>query len=387
MTKLSLLSWRGYKSLVDGYERDLRDLDLVIEVFEESNADSIHNRFAPGTEDFDIVIVDWEYSREYEKLTLPIPARYVKLSTYLEPFQERYLFEVGAGNRLAFVPVRFGTNGFLYRLKAQTAEPKRFNESLRDMLQDMALSKRTRAAFGIWDWWLPNLLLLAKAAGFDPPHKMTPKQLNELRNGILKDYIACVRSQKSRGPIRFKSLQDIITYEVNTRPNAREVDWILGPSEMVVAPVCSVERNRHHSETLDWDIPREGGLVWLETAALSRNLEKNTEKREAAFRFLEFLQSEDVQQALICGGRPPDTQHIPDGYWSYPLNNTAGLDHVPKDIKSVFRNRAFEGSAREFGKWVAECLNQALLTMRCLPDDTEPWERLWRETIIESKKA
>src|SRR5689334_20795155 len=98
MTKLSLLSWKGYKSLVDSYEAELRELDLIVEVSEDSNADAIYKRFAPGTEDFDIVIVDWEYSREYERLTLPIPARYVNLSTYLEPFQDRYLFE--AGNRL-----------------------------------------------------------------------------------------------------------------------------------------------------------------------------------------------------------------------------------------------------------------------------------------------
>src|SRR5207248_1377269 len=133
---------KGYKSLVDSYEEELRHLDLVIEVLEESNADAIHKRFAPGTEDFDIVIVDWEYSREYEKLTLPIPNKYVKLSTYLEPFQDRYLFE--AGNRLSFVPVRFGTNGFLYRLEGQPTGAGRFNESLKEMLESMAQSRRNR---------------------------------------------------------------------------------------------------------------------------------------------------------------------------------------------------------------------------------------------------
>jgi spermidine/putrescine-binding protein len=384
VTKLSLLSWKGYKSLVDSYEAELRELDLVVEVSEDSNADAIYKRFAPGTEDFDIVIVDWEYSREYERLTLPIPAKYVKLSTYLEPFQDRYLFE--AGNRLAFVPVRFGTNGFLYRLEGQSTDPKRFNESLKDMLGSMAQSSRKRAVFAIWDWWLPNLMLLAKAEGYDSPHKMTSKHLGELRNGIMKDFIACARSESTE-PIRFKSLQDIITYELKTKPESRKVDWILGPSEMVVAPVCRVERYQHTSESLDWDIPKEGGLVWLETAALSRNLEASKEKREAAYRFLDFLQSEDVQQALICGGTIPDAQRFPDGHWSYPVNNMTGLDHVPKDIKSVFRNKAFEASAREFGKWVADCLDKNLLTMRCLPEDTEPWERLWREVIFECRRA
>jgi hypothetical protein len=385
MTKLSLLSWQGYKSLVNSYQSDLKDLDLVIEVFEGANADLIHNRFAPGTEDFDVVIVDWEYSRAYERLTLEIPAKYVKLSTYLEPFGERYFYEVGASRRLAFVPVRFGTNGFLYRFTGESSNPKRFTESLQDLLAgETRVPTGKRPVFAIWDWWLPNLMLLARAAGFDSPHKMTPKQLDELRNGIVKNYIACVRSP-GRTPIRFKSLHDIITYELNTRPDSRVVDWILGPSEMVVAPVCRVERNRKHGETLDWDIPKEGGLVWLETAALSRNLEGNTEKREAAFRFLEFLQCEDVQQALICGGRPADSQHLPDGHWSYPLNNTNGLEHIPKHIKSVFRNRAFEGTAGEFGKWIAQCLNQELLTMRCLPQDTEPWERLWREVVLECR--
>jgi len=125
MSEITLVAWRGYKSLVEEYaDLLLNEYDLRIKVIEEFNADEIHRRFSGSPESYDIVIVDWEYRNLYDRLVTPIPEKHVRLTDYLEPFSDSYLYEVGTRHRLKFIPVRFGTNGFLYRPENFEAMPR-----------------------------------------------------------------------------------------------------------------------------------------------------------------------------------------------------------------------------------------------------------------------
>jgi spermidine/putrescine-binding protein len=376
MITLRMLCWSGYTEVLASYADELKHLDLQIDVEEEINADTIYARFIAGRNFYDVVVVDWEYRHRYKGLVLILKDDLVNISQYLEPFRQRYFYELG--NQLLFVPLRFGTNGVVMRHNGafQDGSPRR--ASVKEFLADNGEPNRN---VGVWNWWLPNLLLLAKAADFRSPHMITASQLKEVTDGVLRAFserISLVDRQKRH---LFDRLEDIIEYELESREAGSGLDWVLGPSEMVVAPISCARMARKEVNNLRWEIPKEGGLVWLETAALSEELHNNRERKEAAFRFLRFLQSPPVQVALICGQRAPSMSAAPKTYWSYPLNNVDGIDAVPKAIRASFENQWFEASAMQFGRWISQQLDSGDLIMRALPDDYEPWQRAWNNAL------
>ena|SRR5579885_3472324 len=174
MIDLRMLCWKGYKPVLAEHAKELAELNVRVKVTEDLDADRILRKFTGSTDCYDIVIVDWEYRHKYERLVLPIADKHVFLSGYLEPFRDRYWYEVGS--RLSFVPLRFGTNGFVFHPSERMKADERFKHSLHDLLMNDRGSEGAQRA-GLWNWWLPNMLLLARAEGFDPPHELTNEQL------------------------------------------------------------------------------------------------------------------------------------------------------------------------------------------------------------------
>ena len=309
----------------------------------------------------------------------------VKPAQYIKPFDDGSYYCIE--NKLCLVPIRFGTNGFVYRVKEDSEYDKdNFRISLLSTLEKLVSSGEETQKLAIWNWWLPNMMLLARAAGYNALENITGKQLKELQNGILRLFVQCFQIQKrhfKRKPTEFKSLANIIEYEIHSKPSeSKNMDWILGPSEMVVAPICSHQKKMGIKESLNWDIPKEGGLIWLEAAAIWKNIQPK-EKRDAALDLLKFLQSEEVQLFLICGAKKPSEIKIPTGHWSY-IVNYKGLHRIPRDIKEHFHNKSLKTSANEFSKWVSQNMDNGLLTLRALPVDDRMrsrWIECWNQVV------
>ncbi len=384
MYELELLCWKGYGEILSSFEEQIREIcDARVCVYEKENADQIWSRY--HEKDYDIVIADWEYQNHYRGRVLELPQWAWKGNQYLEPFQERGYWELDG--RLSFVPVRFGTNGLIFRRGLGSGER---SFAIRELLAPTKEGPCLR--IGIWDWWLPNLLLLAKAAYPDRrPDTLTERELRSLRDGVIADYIAAVRAGwEARGvrrPVRFSNLGEIVRYAVHRQPEQRTAEWILGPSEMVVAPASQYAARTGAEARFAWQIPEEGGLVWVEAAAISTRLSDDVRRREAALEFINFLQSEDIQAALICGELRQavaiGSAIPPEGHWSYALNNAPAIDRLPLDIRQAFENQPFIESVSAFSDWLTQQIDQRTLVFRRLPDDLQPWDDLWRKISIE----
>lgn len=366
-TELTILCWQGYKGIQESFKEELDDLNLTLNIVEDLNSDRIYSSFYSHRRRVDIVIVDYEYRRYYSDFVYELDDNIVKKIQYLKPFHDSSYYEVDG--RLLYIPIRFGTNGFIYRLQDGCRnETNRFKLSLSKIFANY-LKEEENNNIGVWDWWLPNMVLLAKSEGFKYLSDMTKKQLEEIYHdgSVIKSYINCLKKQKLKTSV-FNSLSDIIHNELDKNHAKNRIDFILGPSEMVVAPICCAQKNRDDNSTLNWNIPKDGGLVWLETAAISKFITK--EKLDAAKRLLCFFQSESIQRALMCGGIKAAINN-PNGHWSYALNNKKGLEKIPMDLKSDFRNQYFSREVDVFSDWISKNINTDLLTLRRLPEDHE----------------
>jgi len=387
--ELRLLCWQGYKKFKEQYGKKLEDdLNIKLYITEGKNPDIIYQAFVSRQGEFDIVIVDYEYRNLYKDVLSKLDDRIVKPSQYIKPFDDGIYYCIE--NKQCLVPIRFGTNGFVYRIKEDSEYNRNhFNVSLLNTLEELASREKEIQKMAIWNWWLPNMMLLARAAGFNALENITEKQLRELDNGIIRLFIRCFDNQKKyfrRIPSKFKSLKEIIEYEIHSSGSeTKKMDWILGPSEMVVAPICSFQRTNSVKESLNWDIPKEGGLIWLEAAAIWKDIQPK-EKFNAALALLKFLQSEEVQLFLICGAKNPGEIKIPTGHWSYAMNNKDGMERVPDSIKMHFHNRSLEKNAEEFSKWVSQNLDNGQLTLRALPVDDRMrglWKECWNRVMVQ----
>lgn len=388
--ELKLLAWEGYKKLEEQYQKELEEkLNIRLTIEPRDNPDIIYREFVANQGAYDIVIVDYEYRLLYEGFISELKDDIIKENQYIKPFCKEYYYCIG--NKKCLVPIRFGTNGFVYRIK-ETSEYNRdhFEVSLSNTLKEMASSGEEIQKMALWNWWLPNMMLLAKAAGINALENITENQLNGLeKNGILRKFIECFQNQKKlfqRRPTEFKKLSNIIEYEIHSRGNeANNIDWILGPSEMVVAPICSFQRKKGVKESFNWDIPKEGGLIWLESAAIWKDIQSK-DKLNAALELLKFLQSEEVQLFLICGAKNLSEIKIPTGHWSYAMNNKDGVERVPPEIKKPFHNKFLERSAGEFSNWISHHLDCGGLTLRALPVDSRMrylWKECWKRVVTQ----
>jgi len=386
--ELKLIGWKGYKKLEEQYKRELEDnLNIRLSIEPRDNPDIIYREFVANQGAYDIVIVDYEYKLLYEDFVSELGDDIIKENQYIKPFSNDNYYCIG--NKKCLIPIRFGTNGFVYRTREHSEFDKdHFKVSLKSTLKALATSDEEIQKMAIWNWWLPNMMLLAKADDINALENITEKQLNALeKNGIFRKFIECFQNQKKlfrRRPTEFKTLSNIIEYGIHSRDNGvNNIDWILGPSEMVVAPICSFQRRNRVKESFNWGIPQEGGLIWLESAAIWKDIQPK-EKLNAAFDLLKFLQSEEVQLSLICGYRDLNEIYTPNSHWSYAVNNKDGLERVPSEIKKPFHNLFFEESASVFSNWVSHHLAGGRLTMRALPVNSTMrylWKECWKRVV------
>lgn len=387
MIKLRLLAWTGYRQMLQPHLGELRRRQIELEVVEQPDADEIYRRFAADRRSFDLVIVDWEYRHEYEKLLTAIPEKFIRPGNFSEPFKARYL-ERREGEIL-FVPIRFGTNGMVYRLTDGGTEHKPFQWTLSERFDYEAQRDKQ---VGIWSWWLPNMLLLARGAGMRSPHEFLARQLakDPAWRGITDRFVGAVRGPRQRKPYLFPSLADIVRYELEEPSESRHIEWILGPSEMIVAPITVKLRQQRRDPTISWDIPSLGGLVWVETVAVSKHLRQSSVRLEAALDFMFFLQSAEVQSSLISGGefRAHEISHLRRSYshWSYSASNASVVDSMEPEIKAAFDNNALESSER-FNGWIDENVRNGHLMLRKLPEDPDAWEKLWEDLLDRCQAA
>ena len=256
---LRLLAWVGYDE-PDFIEPLERAVGAQIEVKTYVGGDQMYSLFhdaPPGT--YDAVIVDAEYGKRlYEEGaldTLPRSTWFHK--DLLTPFQAAGPASVG-GSVYAAV-LRWGALGLVYN-------ENRLTQSDVDSYS-ILWNPRMRGHVGIFDWYLPNMAVLSRALGFNPPFDLSKQQL-----GTLADRLNALRGQvRAIQPSTGEVINDLRTGETWVVPGVGE--WASAVLAEEGAPIT-------------WTVPREGGVMWIEAVGVP----KTATHKELSAALIQHLQ-------------------------------------------------------------------------------------------------
>jgi spermidine/putrescine transport system substrate-binding protein len=255
---LRILAWVGYdeSEFVEPLEKEL---GVKIEVKTYVGGDQMYSLFTaapPGT--YDLVVVDAEYGERMYKegLLRKIDRRLWTAPDLFEPFSQGE--PVRVGEDVYGVVVRWGALGLVYNTKHITAEQAQSYKVL--------WSPQVRGRVVIFDWYLPNMGVISRFLGHPKPYDLDKAQLQELKQALLRLRPQVRAFHVGTGDV----INDLRRGEAWVCPGIGE--W--------AAAVLMEE-----GKPIDWSIPKEGGVMWIEAFAIPTSA-KNVAEAE---RFLEVV--------------------------------------------------------------------------------------------------
>ncbi len=255
---LRVLAWVGYDEaeFLNPLEKEL---GLKIEVKTYVGGDQMYSLFRaapPGT--YDLVVVDAEYGeRMYkENLLSHIDRELWYAPDLFLPFSNGD--PVKLGDKVYAVVVRWGALGIVYNRTHLTPERARSYNVL--------WSPQVKGKVGIFDWYLPTMGVLSRYLGNPNPYDLDSAGLKQLKETLLK-----LRPQvRAIHPNTGDVINDLRTGQA----------WLIpGIGEWAAAVLAEEGR------AIDWTIPAEGGVMWVEAFAIPAS----TKNATWAKRFLESV--------------------------------------------------------------------------------------------------
>lgn len=264
---LRLLAWTGYEE--EDFLRDFeQEFDATVQVKTYAGGDqmfALYNSAPPGT--YDLLVVDAEYGqklREAGRLS-PLPENRFDLSGYMPPFSD-FPPSYADGEMYTLV-IRWGSIGFVYNTEKVSLEEATTYTTL--------WSEKVSNRIGIWDWYLPNMGVMSIANSFNPPYRLSTANFEALADSLmrLRPSVRAIHSQPS----------DIISGFANG-----EIWLAPGIGEWIAAPLM------REGLPIDWSVPQEGGLMWVEALALP----SDSKNPDLALSFMEWATRPSVQTSL-----------------------------------------------------------------------------------------
>lgn len=263
---LNLLAWVGYdeRDYLDQLEHALGGR-YKIQVKTYVGGDDMYNQFtvaAQGT--YDVVVVDAEYGNRLftEGSILALEEDLWRIDGLLTPFIDGEPARVGGEVYGAIA--RWGALGLVYNTEYVAPDKVSSYEILWDP------SYRNR--IGVFDWYLPNMGVLSIYNQFPNPFALDPGQLN-----IISDQLVNMRSQiRSLHPTTGEVIADLKSGDI----------WLtFGVGEWAAASLQS------QGLPIDWSVPKEGGVMWVECLAIPASARNKAASREliAAMRTDQLL--------------------------------------------------------------------------------------------------
>jgi spermidine/putrescine transport system substrate-binding protein len=239
----------------------------------------------PG--DWDVLVIDTvDVKRMVEagRLAALNPADY----PMAEIFPEVQSPEFNAvGGKTYGVTEKFGYNCFSY--DNSKVDPKDMRKS--EAMWNGKYAGRT----AIYDYYNPVIAMVAIGVG------IKPSELN-------KDHIPAIREK-----LLLMKKQSALVGDVVTVQNALvsgSADIIVGGGEYAVAGLMG------ENPALDWVLPDEGGVRWMQSLAIFAD----SAKPDLAKKFVQYVLSPDGQARLATSAC----------YWAMPANRNASLDAEQK---------------------------------------------------------
>lgn len=189
--------------------------------------------------------------------------------------------------KLYGVPEKFGYNTVAY--DSSKVDPA-------DMRKAAVMwNPKYSGRIAIYDYYVPVMQMVAIGLGIVPP-QLTQEHMPAIRAKLLE----------------MKPLAALVG-DVVTVQNALvtgSADIIVGGGEFAVAGLQGENPN------LDWVLPDEGGIRWMQSLAIF----ETSERKEAANQFVQYVLSPDGQARLATSAC----------YWAMPANSKAALDEAQK---------------------------------------------------------
>ena len=189
--------------------------------------------------------------------------------------------------KLYGVPEKFGYNTVAY--DSSKVDPA-------DMRKAAVMwNPKYAGRIAIYDYYVPIMQMVAIGLGVVPP-QITPEHLPAIREKLLE----------------MKQLAALVgdVVAVQNALVTGSADIITGGGEFAVAGLQS------ESPNLDWVLPDEGGIRWMQSLAIF----ETSARKEAANRFVQYIMSPDGQARLATSAC----------YWAMPANSKASLDDAQK---------------------------------------------------------
>lgn len=193
-------------------------------------------------------------------------------------------------DKLIAVPEKFGYQGLAFNRTAVDPEDMRHWSVLWD--------PKYKGRIAIFDWYQPFIQGLVVANGVKPTD-MTLKDLDPVREQLMK-----IKPNVAL-------ISDVVTCQ--TAIATGDVDIIGGGAEWMVSQLMATEKPE-----LDWVVPDEGGIRWMQAVTVF----DNSTRKDLALEFVKYILSDDGQARLATS----------ECYWAMPSSKTAALTDEQKKI-------------------------------------------------------
>lgn len=189
--------------------------------------------------------------------------------------------------KLYGVPEKFGYNTVAY--DANKVDPA-------DMRKAAVMwNEKYAGRIAVYDYYVPVMQMVAIGLGIVPP-QITTEHLPAIRDKLLqmKRLAAMVG--------------DVVAVQNALVTGAADI--IVGGGEFAVAGLQA------ESPNLDWVLPDEGGIRWMQSLAIF----ETSERKDAANQFVQYVMSPEGQARLATSAC----------FWAMPANSKAALDDTQK---------------------------------------------------------
>src|SRR5665213_85787 len=238
--ELTLLCWAGFeeREVIEPFEKKY---NVKVRAKTYGSCDAMFTLLSQSHSQYDVVVADQEYVGKLHdagRLSELNTADF-DLSDYFAPFQKFPVCWID--NKLYAIVVEFGASGLVYNSTHLSEKDVKSYSILDD--------PRVKGKLGIWDWYLPNMGVLSLGLGNADPFDISESQFINLKQQMMK-----IRPQV--GAIH-STIPEVLSALANDQT------WVVpGAGEWVAAVL------RKQGKPVDWTVPDEGGLLWVNTLVI-----------------------------------------------------------------------------------------------------------------------
>ncbi len=214
------------------------------------------------------------------------------------------------------VTEKFGYNCFSYNnTKVDPADMRK---------SEVMWNGKYAGRFAIYDYYNPIIAMVAIGIG------IKPSELTQEHVPAIKEKLLAMKKQSAL-------VGDVVT--VQNALVSGSADVIVGGGEYAVAGLMG------EKPELDWVLPDEGGVRWMQSLAIF----KDSTRADLARKFVQYVLSPDGQARLATSAC----------YWAMPANKNASLSDAQKKILRWDEQPAFLAKSYHYLQ-VGEVLDKAL---------------------------